>query len=232
MLTQLQGHVLEVAAGTGSNLRHYQPKHVDSLTLLDNSAAMLREAAHKARELKVAFAGTQPSGAFDPRYVGTSHDAMCLVCPHRNSPDEPQGGILYVVHDGQRITSSCQASSCHSTLMSLTRAARRQAATDAAMRDAFAARQGGSMPSALEAAVESFTSVNKPTVEALRNSGAEMRRQRVAASAFARQFYQQRCADEGAPEHACCVAPHAFDTVVDTFGLCTVEDPVAMVNVR
>lgn len=140
---------------------------------------------------------------------------------------------MYVVHDGQRITSSCEGSSCHATLVSLTRAARRQAAEDAAMHDAFAAEQPSTpLPSTLEAAVESFSTVNEPTLQALRTSGAELRRQRTAATAFAQRFIKERRAADGPPENACCVRPAAFDTVVDTFGLCSVDDPVAMVNVR
>lgn len=155
-------------------------------------------------------------------YVGGQH-----------RPEEAQGGIMYVVHDGQRITSSCEGSSCHATLGSLTRAARRQAAEQATMRDAFAAAHAqAELPSTLEAAVESFSTVNKPAVEALRSSGPELRRQRAAANAFEQQFIAAQRAADGSPEHACCVAPRAFDTVVDTFGLCSVEDPVAMVNVR
>ena len=63
--------MLEVAAGTGANLGHYKPKQVESLTLLDNSAAMLRQAAHKARDMRLAFPGAHPSDAFDLRYNPT-----------------------------------------------------------------------------------------------------------------------------------------------------------------
>lgn len=63
-----KGHVLEVAAGTGRNFDYYPKKNVHSLTLLDSSAAMLRNAALKAKE-GVAFTGYPPADALMPLYV-------------------------------------------------------------------------------------------------------------------------------------------------------------------
>lgn len=52
LVGRAEGHVLEVSAGTGPSLAHYNFKKVRSLTLLDQSAPMLEIARQKWNELK------------------------------------------------------------------------------------------------------------------------------------------------------------------------------------
>ncbi|KAK7529722.1 S-adenosyl-L-methionine-dependent methyltransferase [Phyllosticta citricarpa] len=52
LVRQAEGHVLEVSAGTGPSLPHYDFKKVRSLTLLDQSGPMLEIARHKWNEMK------------------------------------------------------------------------------------------------------------------------------------------------------------------------------------
>ncbi|KAK8195032.1 S-adenosyl-L-methionine-dependent methyltransferase, partial [Phyllosticta capitalensis] len=49
LVGQAEGHVLEVSAGTGPSLAHYNFKKVRSLTLLDQSAPMLEIARQKVQ---------------------------------------------------------------------------------------------------------------------------------------------------------------------------------------
>lgn len=63
LVGQAEGHVLEVSAGTGPSLAHYNFKKVRSLTLLDQSAPMLEIARQKWYEIKERdlLAGRKPA---------------------------------------------------------------------------------------------------------------------------------------------------------------------------
>mmetsp|Transcript_11272 Transcript_11272/g.15866 ORF Transcript_11272/g.15866 Transcript_11272/m.15866 type:complete len:309 (+) Transcript_11272:46-972(+) len=55
MLGQAKGNVLEIGVGTGLNLDRYNPAYVSSLTLVDISEGMLREAKAKIEHLNLLF---------------------------------------------------------------------------------------------------------------------------------------------------------------------------------
>jgi len=114
LIPRAAGDVLELGAGTGANLAHYQPQRVRSLTLTDLSLSpRLRERADSFRErtgLRNGQVRLDEADAEDLPYASESFDTVVFTLVFCSVPDQatslgevrrvlrPGGRVLFVEH--------------------------------------------------------------------------------------------------------------------------------------
>jgi len=208
LLSDVKGDVLEIGAGTGRNLPHYRWPGVSSLTLVDASAAMLRRAEAKF---------------YDEERVGYRH-------PHVKA--------RFCVGDAEDLVAGPGEAPRAPPLPRVAAAAAVPAAPARAAAGAAAEDGGGGAFAQLwrtPAAKQEHEEQQQPPPLAPRPPPPALS---AAASHPQRQQKQQRqpppppppppppAAAAAAAAPGAKFAPGSFDVVVDTFGLCSVEDPV------
>lgn len=198
LLSDAKGKILEINAGSGRNLPHYRWPGVEELTMVDASGAMLRAAERKYYDAPLKIGYRQPH----VRARFCLGDAQDLVAGDGEAPCAPPLPRVVVVageeaEAGAAATGARESRPASSGFSRLWRAAPGQEeALDEAERAEEAASGGRSRPP-------------PPPPERRPPSSSS------SSSAAAEQHHQRAK-----------FAPGSFDVVVDTFGLCSVEDPV------
>jgi methyltransferase OMS1 len=202
------GKVLEIGAGTGRNLEHLPLSDVDELTLVDSSAQMLRVAERKYfDEQRLGYKYPHVKARFclgDAEDLVVGPGGVAQVPP---LPPRAEGGRGAEDKEGKEEESSSSSSSSTSDSSGFSRLWRAPASPGAKRR-----QQAPEEQEEKEAAAVS----PPPTPPTPPTPGSQ------------KQQPQQPPPPQ--QQQKAKFAPASFDVVVDTFGLCSVEDPVRVLR--
>jgi methyltransferase OMS1 len=208
LLRNAKGKILEINAGTGRNLPHFSWRGVDELTLVDGSARMLRAAERKFYDapLKVGYRQPHVRARF---CLGDAQDLVAGQGEAARAPPLPR-----VAAEGEAEAAGGAAAAARES---------RPASSGFSRLWRAAPRQG-------QEEEEEEEDGEADEVERAEASGGRQTPPPRSSSSSSSSSSSGSAAAEAPPPpqplQKAKFAPGSFDVVVDTFGLCSVEDPV------
>lgn len=248
LLRKAQGDVLELSAGTGRNLPYFQYDSMSSLTLTDVSTSMLQQAQRKFfDDMQLQYKHLDLTCKF---FLA---DAQHLVA----EPGQQPHAVLLPPYSSRRSVSSSSGSTAQATSGGIWRL--KQAGGgggDSSTSSAVGAGASEAGPASAGSTLNSGTRLTPSTSEnptssntgSSSSSGSTSSTSRTSSSCSGRGWRwskQQHLTQDDTPavstssrsdsditssSSSSTFAPHSFDVVVDTFGLCSCEDPVKVLQ--
>jgi methyltransferase OMS1 len=206
LLSSARGKVLEIGAGTGRNAPHYRWSQIDELTLVDASAYMLRRAERAFYdEQRVAYRHPHVKARF---CLGDAEDLVAEAGEAPRAPPLPR--VAEEEEEQQEVQGRRQAG-------------RRRGRSGGEGGGGEEEEDGGGAFSRLW---------RKPTARAVAAATAADDAEETEEEERKRRPPPPPTPPPATPQTTTLAkfAPRSFDVVVDTFGLCSVGDPVRVLR--